>query len=97
MYAINSCQNRGSSLGLTAGIILGVIAFDILPGLFEIVHAYSLDATKPMIALVIGFLAFHVLEKSVLVHHVREENSYRLTIALTVLGAAMMFTLTRFI
>ncbi len=59
-------------LGLTAGIILGVIAFDILPELFELVHANNLNATAPMISLVIGFLAFHILEKSVLIHHAHE-------------------------
>ena len=59
-------------LGLTAGIILGVIAFDILPELFEIVHVNNLSATTPMIALVCGFLAFHILEKSVLIHHAHE-------------------------
>ncbi len=59
-------------LGLTAGIILGVIAFDILPELFELVHANNLNPTAPMIALVVGFLAFHVLEKNVLIHHAHE-------------------------
>ncbi|MEI7682741.1 MAG: ZIP family metal transporter [Candidatus Saccharibacteria bacterium] len=61
-------------LGFTAGIILGVIAFDILPELFKIVHASNLDATWPMIALVVGFLAFHILEKNVLIHHAHEEE-----------------------
>lgn len=59
-------------LGFTAGIILGVIAFEILPELFELVHANNLSATVPMIALVVGFLAFHILEKSVLLHHAHE-------------------------
>ena len=59
-------------LGFTAGIILGVIAFDILPELFRLVHANNLDSTAPMIALVVGFLAFHILEKSILSHHSHE-------------------------
>lgn len=61
-------------LGFTAGIILGVIAFDILPELFELVHTNSIDATRPMIALVIGFLAFHILEKTLLLHHAHEDE-----------------------
>lgn len=61
-------------LGFTAGIILGVIAFDILPELFEIVHTNNLSTTLPMIALVVGFLVFHVVEKSVLMHHAHEAD-----------------------
>lgn len=59
-------------LGLTAGIILGVIAFEILPELFELVHANNMNPTAPMVALVVGFLTFHILEKSVLLHHAHE-------------------------
>lgn len=59
-------------LGLSAGIIMGVIAFDILPELFEIVHEFELDPTWPMVALAAGFLLFHVVEKLVLMHHEHE-------------------------
>lgn len=61
-------------LGFTAGIILGVIAFDLLPELFDIVHENNLSNTAPMVALVVGFLAFHILEKSVLIHHAHESE-----------------------
>lgn len=59
-------------LGFTAGVILGVVAFDLLPELFGIVQANHMDAVWPMIALVTGFLLFHILEKSVLIHHEHE-------------------------
>lgn len=59
-------------LGFTAGIILGVLAFDILPEMFEIVHEFAIDPKWPMIALVAGFLLFHIVEKTVLMHHEHE-------------------------
>ncbi len=59
-------------LGYTAGVILGVIAFDILPEIFKSVNEQKLNATGPMLALVIGFLAFHIIEKSILMHHAQE-------------------------
>lgn len=59
-------------MGLTAGIILGVIAFDILPELSNIIGQHHLSVTPPMIALVCGFLLFHILEKSLLIHHGHE-------------------------
>ncbi len=62
-------------LGFTAGVILGVIAFDILPETFGIIAKYRLDATPVMIALTIGFLLFHISEKYLLIHHAHE-NEY---------------------
>lgn len=68
-------RNKGQLrhiLGFTAGIILGVIAFDILPEMFEIIHELEVSPTAAMIALVIGFLGFHIIEKLVLMHHEHE-------------------------
>ena len=59
-------------LGYTAGVILGVIAFDILPEIFKSLQELHLDPTAPMVALVLGFLAFHIIEKSILLHHSNE-------------------------
>ena len=59
-------------LGFTAGVILGLVAFDILPELFEIIHDNGLDPTPSMIALTVGFLLFHISEKYLLIHHAHE-------------------------
>jgi zinc transporter ZupT len=61
-------------LGYTAGVLLGVVAFDLLPEIFRIVSHNHIDATWPMVALVAGFLLFHTLEKSILIHHSQEEE-----------------------
>lgn len=61
-------------LGLTAGVLIGVVAFDIFPELFEMVAATGMDIKLPMIALVVGFLVFHIAEKTLLIHHVHEEH-----------------------
>lgn len=62
-------------LGFTAGIILGVVAFDLLPEIFRIVSENKLSSTVPMVALAIGFLIFHISEKYLLMHHA-EETQY---------------------
>jgi ZIP family zinc transporter len=59
-------------LGYTAGVLLGVVAFDLLPEIFDAVKNLDIDATWPMLTLVVGFLLFHVLEKSILIHHSQE-------------------------
>jgi ZIP family zinc transporter len=61
-------------LSFTAGVLLGVVSFDLLPEIFELAHAQALDPTRAMAALVAGFLLFHSLEKFVLVHHVHETD-----------------------
>jgi zinc transporter ZupT len=61
-------------LGYTAGVLLGVVAFDLLPEIFKSLQAQHRDATGAMIALVTGFLLFHIVEKSILIHHSQEEE-----------------------
>ena len=61
-------------LGFTAGVLLGVVAFDLLPEIFVLARVHSFDPTAAMIALVVGFLLFHSLEKFVLVHPAQEEH-----------------------
>jgi zinc and cadmium transporter len=59
-------------LGYTAGVILGVVAFDLLPEIFHIVSEQQLDPTWPMITLVVGFLLFHIVEKMIAMHHAHD-------------------------
>jgi zinc transporter ZupT len=61
-------------LGFTAGVLLGVVAFDILPEIFRLLHDQNRTATGAMIALVAGFLVFHIVEKSILIHHTQESE-----------------------
>lgn len=72
LFAVRHRRHLRHILGLTAGIILGVIAFDILPETFHIIEEFGIDPTWPMVALVIGFLGFHVAEKMLLLHHEHE-------------------------
>jgi ZIP family zinc transporter len=62
-------------LGFTAGVLVGVVAFDVFPEIMELVQKTRMSPRAPMTALVAGFLLFHIVEKSVLVHH-SQEGSY---------------------
>lgn len=59
-------------LGYTAGVLLGVVAFDLLPEIFKNLTKNHESATGAMVALVCGFLVFHIVEKSILIHHTNE-------------------------
>lgn len=61
-------------LGYTAGVLLGVVAFDLLPEIFRLLNSQHESPTGAMIALVTGFLAFHIIEKSILIHKTNEEE-----------------------
>jgi zinc transporter ZupT len=75
LVAIKSRGKINLALGFTAGIILGLVAFDLLPEIFKITKNQSLDIVWPMVALVTGFLLFHIIEKSILLHE-SHENQY---------------------
>lgn len=59
-------------LGFTAGVILSVIAFDILPEIISIAGELTVDIRTAFIPLVAGFLVFHIIEKYILIHHSHE-------------------------
>lgn len=59
-------------MGYTAGVLLGVVAFDLLPEISKMVNSTGTDFVRPMVALVFGFLIFHILEKTILLHHAHE-------------------------
>lgn len=75
LTAIKYKDNLHRLLGYTAGVIIGVVAFDILPEIFNSIMHHHYSITGPMIALVIGFLLFHIIEKTILIHH-QQEGEY---------------------
>lgn len=72
LFVVRRQKHLRHILGLTAGVILGVLAFDILPEIFHLLEEFELEARWAMVALVLGFLGFHVAEKLLLLHHEHE-------------------------
>jgi zinc transporter ZupT len=69
LLALRSREHIHHILGYSAGVILGLIAFDLLPEIFAITQQQNIDPTWPMLTLVAGFLLFHIVEKTVVLHH----------------------------
>lgn len=61
-------------LGFTAGVLLAVVAFDILPEIAELSEETGISLKVAMGALVAGFLIFHIAEKVLLIHHTHEDQ-----------------------
>lgn len=74
LFALRFRDRLHFILSFTAGVLLGVVSFDILPEIFELARKGGIDVTGAMLALVAGFLIFHSLENFLLVHHVHEAD-----------------------
>jgi ZIP family zinc transporter len=74
LVAFRGRKNLNLSLGFTAGLILGLVAFDLLPEIFGTANNQSLDPIWPMISFVAGFLFFHIIEKLILIHQGSESQ-----------------------
>lgn len=61
-------------LGFTAGVLVGVVALELIPEIFELINKTGSDPSVPMVALVIGFLAFHIVEKLTIIHSAHEDE-----------------------
>jgi len=74
LFALRHKDRLHRILGYTAGVLIGVVAFDLLPEIFANVQKLGVPPTGAMIALVAGFLGFHIIEKSILIHHSQEHD-----------------------
>lgn len=61
-------------MSFTAGVLIAVCFFDILPEAFNTIQANHLEVTPMLIAVVCGFLLIHILEKFAIIHHSHEED-----------------------
>lgn len=59
-------------ISFTAGVLIAVAFFDIIPETFAIIAKYNFSVTPAMVALVGGFLVFHFLEKLIVIHTAHE-------------------------
>ncbi len=74
IVALKFKDRRHLLLGFTAGVLLSVVAFDLLPEIFEMAEGIGFDPRMAMVAMVMGFLIFHIAEKVFLVHHSHEAD-----------------------
>jgi len=61
-------------MAFAAGVLLGVVSFDIFPEIIDQIKVNNFNSIEVMVALVLGFLVFHILEKSILIAHCHEED-----------------------
>jgi len=74
LFAIKFKNKLHYIMAFAAGVLLGVVAFDIFPEIISEIKANNFNSIGVMVALVLGFLIFHILEKSILIQHCHEED-----------------------
>jgi ZIP family zinc transporter len=61
-------------ISFTAGVLIAVPFYDIIPEIFSITTEHNLDITPALIAILMGFLTIHTLEKLAMIHTAHESE-----------------------
>jgi ZIP family zinc transporter len=73
-FAVKYKDKMHYIMSFAAGVLLGVVSFDIFPEIIEQIKENNFNSIEVMVALVSGFLIFHILEKSILIQHCHEKD-----------------------
>jgi zinc transporter ZupT len=65
-------DRRHLVLGLAAGLMLGVVGFDLLPEALAMQTGVVFGVPAALLMFVAGFLALHIIERSVAIHRAHE-------------------------
>ena len=67
-------DKRHLVLGLAAGLMLGVVGFDLLPEALDSASGKLFGVDHALLMFVLGFLVLHVVERSVAIHRAHESE-----------------------
>lgn len=76
IFGIKNKDKLHLIMSFTAGVLISVVFFDIMPEIVTLTNENHFNITNAFIALVTGFLFFHILEKTILIHH-NHEGEYQ--------------------
>ncbi|MER7542128.1 ZIP family metal transporter [Actinomadura sp.] len=74
LAAMRVRDRRHLVLGLAGGLMLGVVAFDLIPESLEMTRHRPLGVPAPMIGFAAGFVLLHVVEQAVAIHRAHEDE-----------------------
>lgn len=74
LTALRVRDYRHLILGLAAGLMLGVVALDLIPEALSQERGVVFGVPSPLLTFVLGFLVLHVIERNVGIHHGHESE-----------------------
>lgn len=74
LVALRSRDKLHLILGLAAGVLLGVVGFDLLPEMFAQNRYHVLGVPAVMVTFAAGFLALHIVERGTALHRGHEHE-----------------------
>lgn len=74
LLALRARDRMHLVLGLAAGLLLGLVAFDLIPETLHMSEAEWMGVPIPMLAFVGGFLALHIVERAAGTHEPVESD-----------------------
>ncbi|MFE9428891.1 ZIP family metal transporter [Kitasatospora sp. NPDC006697] len=72
LVAQRTGDRRHLVLGFAAGLMLGVVAFDLLPEAVSLAPEKLFGVPRALLMFAVGFLAIHCVERSVAIHRAHE-------------------------
>jgi len=75
LFGLKNREKLHYIMSFTAGVLVAVCFFDILPEVVTLSTEQHFPIINAFIALVVGFLAFHILEKTIIIHHSHDEDN----------------------
>lgn len=73
-FALKNRNKLHLIMSFTAGVLIGVVFFDLMPEIFELAKSNNVNPMPAFVALVFAFLLIHVLQKLALIHASHEEE-----------------------
>lgn len=74
LFALRNKSKLHFIMSLTAGVLIGVVFFDLMPEIFNLSKDNNVDVTQPLMVLVAAFFLIHILEKFAIIHASHEEE-----------------------
>jgi ZIP family zinc transporter len=72
VFALHQAKRMHLVLGFTAGVVLGVVAFDLLPEVFDLSGTLRVGVPAAMLTFIAGFMVLHIIERALALHHGHE-------------------------
>lgn len=74
LVALKNHQRLHYIMSFTAGVLIAVCFFDIMPEIFRLTQEKNIEPTWALTAVVVGFLVIHLLEKLAIIHAGHEDE-----------------------